>query len=245
MDQLFQAVAMGSAPAVLALLQARADPNDAMRVAADNPSMVQLLLDARADPTARFGEPLVNAIKAGCTESVRILLNAGADPSEGLYNASGTASVDIVQILIDAGACVTRGDNIAIQHAACGKNIAHMKLLIKHGADVTADNNSAVCHAIKVMDFYVVKLLLEHGADPSVNDHTPVKQIFKYGHGRMLTLLINHMHFHPEYRYAYDTNKGSLYIFTLVSGEIWCSGEADNAFIEAILPTLIRKKSAA
>lgn len=127
---------------------------EAMRGFSVNVDIVKALIDAGADannmnrPDA--ARPLVRAAAEGNVQVVHLLLKAGActhstseDKETALQAAVGSRNVDLIQILIDAGADVNapagpmRG-RTALQIAAEESNIQIVKLLLSHGADVNA-----------------------------------------------------------------------------------------------------------
>jgi ankyrin repeat protein len=148
------------------------------------------LLKAGADVNAiggQYGTPLQAAAWAEDMETVRILLNAGADVTSevaisGFYGtalqaAAAVESVEIVRELLDAGAAVNVSPahgtlGCALSAAACVENETEdgeiAKLLLEHGADVNFEggyHHLPLMSAAQVDNHAILESLLEHGAD--------------------------------------------------------------------------------
>lgn len=90
------------------------------------------------------------AIDAGQSKSVRLLLEAGANPNFGLcgtpplVTAAGEGRTEIAKMLIKAGAKIDAEDGSALRSAATCGHIEMVRLLIEAGANVNAyrDNTS-------------------------------------------------------------------------------------------------------
>ncbi|MGN6706571.1 MAG: ankyrin repeat domain-containing protein [Rhodanobacter sp.] len=144
-----------------------------------------LLLDAGADPDARWTDPdlphdplsvLYGAAGRNHDDALtRRLLQAGADPNdnESLYHATEIADSSIVRLLLEAGARVT-GCN-ALFRALDHEHPGTVRLLLAHGADPNepGPGGSPLLHAIRRRRSpATVGLLLDAGADPSAsNEH--------------------------------------------------------------------------
>jgi len=157
-------------------------------------SLVQLLIEAGADPNMRngFGDTvLATAASFGAPDAVlRLLLDAGADVhsrsergSTALMSAAAarTATPETLRILIEAGADVNaRSEHgwSALMYAATEATDHEMlRVLIDAGADVNArggfDNRTILMHAATLnSNPDVLTVLLEAGADPTVVDQT-------------------------------------------------------------------------
>ncbi|HEX5107208.1 MAG TPA: ankyrin repeat domain-containing protein [Vicinamibacterales bacterium] len=158
---LADAVKTGDRAAVRALLQKKADVNEAeadgttplhWAVRSDDLEMVRLLLSAGA--TARAGNrygvtPLQVAAVNGNAPVIELLLKSGADPNavlpEGetvLMTAARTGRVDALKVLLDAGADVSARERwfgeTPLIWAAAENHADAVRLLVERGADVNS-----------------------------------------------------------------------------------------------------------
>jgi ankyrin repeat protein len=143
-------------PVARALIQAGANVNatyqefftfDALECAVSNDSieMVQLLLEAGADPNLHNGSPALSPIRKACEKGnakiVRALLDAGAAVKFGtgfrlLTDAVEKSTPEIVQLLIDAGCNVNTRDQDTPLTAACRLAKAEIvPVLLANGAN--------------------------------------------------------------------------------------------------------------
>lgn len=148
----------------------------------------------------KFGDaydtfPLLGAAHAGCTRTMELLLDHGANPNihggyhagTALHLASSKGDIKIVKILLKKGALhdVEDGNGHPPLFLAIGKGDVEMvKLFIEHGADVDIHNaggKSALDHAISSSKQHkdnektteIVKFLLEQCVVATVRElHT-------------------------------------------------------------------------
>lgn len=140
------------------------------------------------DPTtvnstdARKTTPLIYAALFGNPESVRILLNAGADVDA--RNDTGLSALivaacnpEMARMLVDKGAGVNaktnQGRTPLIVAASCTGSFPTLKLLLAKGADVKAADgmgNTALLAAASYSGYDNVKLLIDAGSDVDAKD---------------------------------------------------------------------------
>jgi ankyrin repeat protein len=131
------------------------DPNLTFEVAEKS-------LQDGADPNARGGLPLKNAVKANNKELVQLLLQKGAMPNITDQNSSDTA----------------------ISNA---EDLEMIKILVNAGASL----NSSVFRKVS-SDPEAVKYLLEAGMDPSFDRSFPFRQAAKSGNVEAMDLLLKY-----------------------------------------------------
>lgn len=118
-------------------------------IEANNLALVKELIANESDVEQidRYGEtPLGIATDLGCTEIVKVLLEAGAYPEWGSWTTPLQAScyygyIDIVKLLIKAGADVNlklENENTALMTAAARGHFEIVQILVENKADVNA-----------------------------------------------------------------------------------------------------------
>jgi ankyrin repeat protein len=144
--------------------------------------------------------PIVLGIQMSQVESVRMLIQCGADVNvtptykcaPPLLFAAQNNHTALVQALLDAGADPnkpTDSQQTALYRAASLNNETTVRALLDKGADVNSvdkDGSTALHIAANNNCFKVVALLLEHGANPSdrtCNGHAPIH--YAAGHGNL------------------------------------------------------------
>lgn len=152
-----------------------------------NAAMIELLLDAGADPNLSEPDgrtPLMVASKTGKSEAVRTLLTRGArvDDKEhaqaqtALMWAAAEGHADVVRQLVRAGAQLeakSKGGFTALHFAARQGKIDVLRALIELGAGVNGgigsdgDGPSALALAVTNLHFELGAVLLQAGADPN------------------------------------------------------------------------------
>lgn len=75
---------------------------------------------------------------------------------------------EVVKALLDAGADVHAGDDMALRWAAESGCLEAVKILLDAGADVHAGKDQALCSAANRGNTKIIKMLLDAGADTSI-----------------------------------------------------------------------------
>jgi ankyrin repeat protein len=156
------------------------------------PETVAVLLEAGAvaqSPDDPYGKsPLMQASWYGPVESVRLLLDAGADPNAldqsnetALHYGALSQSTEIVAALLDAGADATVIGEILLQSplhiAAPRENAEIVRLLIAAGSAIEAvdsDGETPLSRAAMVGNVANAAALIDAGADPDGGKNIPI-----------------------------------------------------------------------
>lgn len=150
---------------------------------------------------------LLYAVQNKCEESVKKLLECGADVTIGascyffhmtpLKSAAFYGYQRILKILLDAGAPVDeseRGGTTALILATFKNNNKCIKELVKAGANVNLSTDYG-CTALSITHQYTsAMILIESGADPNIKDDfgfTPVLSACNVGNSKLLQVLID------------------------------------------------------
>ncbi|KPM35737.1 hypothetical protein AK830_g10834 [Neonectria ditissima] len=125
----------------------------------------------------------------------------GAQYGNALTAAAYDGSLDTLKLLLDAGAEVNSSDGWAIQAAAEEGHEEVVTELLNRGADVNAaaeddrfSSRTALYGASQAGRREIVELLLQHGADPNMsggNDTPPIISAAVLGQAEILSLLID------------------------------------------------------
>ena len=130
-------------------------------------------------------------------ESEMIAKEMGFEPhpcfaamDKALWKAARGGDIDIVEILLAAGADVRTWDDQPLRYAAVNGYADIVKLLLEYGADIHVYRDSALRIAAIKGYFEIVKILLEYGADANNgsliaaaghNNADIVKLLLEYG----------------------------------------------------------------
>lgn len=156
-------------------------------IAMDSLERARRAIGQGADPNAVAGAeqrfPLASAVLADRSAMVKLLLRAGADPSQRdtagrtpLIMAASVGSVEIAKALLARGATVDAYDRrgtTALMEAARNRHSELVDLLIRHGAlPDRQDRNgeTALMMAAAAGDYASVDCLMRAGADPDLRD---------------------------------------------------------------------------
>ncbi|MDE0200553.1 MAG: ankyrin repeat domain-containing protein [Caldilineaceae bacterium] len=231
---LHEAVEEGNAEIVQILVDAGADieaegfmDQTPLSLAAEEGAseIMQILLGQGADNGTQEGEDkqapaigseaLFTAIEKGDVETVRLLVEAGADvnAAEGfggntpLHEAVEEGNAEIVQILVDAGADIEAEgfmDQTPLSLAAEEGASEIMQILLGQGADngtqegedkqAPAIGSEALFTAIEKGDVEMVRILVEAGADINAADgfggNTPLHEAVEQGDAEIVRILV-------------------------------------------------------
>ena len=170
-------------------------------------ALVALLACAPASAAARAADPgLIEAVKAGEVETVRALLDGGADvdapASDGataLHWAVHRDDAGLVDLLLEAGADVTVANRYGVQPialAAENGSAAILDKLLRAGADANAalpGGETALMTAARTGYPDTLRALIAHGADVNARDathgQTPLMWAAARGHARAVHVL--------------------------------------------------------
>lgn len=190
--------------------------------------MVQLLLEAGADTSTQASEygdltPLRLAAKRGMSSIVDILVAGGAavdyeerdplmydladeggeeppdEPATALCLAATENHVDIVNVLLDAGADINADRGSVLTGAASKGNDEIVRLLIRRGAaiDPPNDEDSPLWWAASSNKLSTVAILVEEGALvnrvlPNLPQRTAIQAAQYYGNDDVVRFLRSH-----------------------------------------------------
>ncbi len=183
---LIQAALYSDAEMVRLLIERKADVNaankdgvTALMLGAGDLEKVRLLVKqgAKVDARSELGRTplLIAATYAGNSKTVQLLLGAGAKATEQdnfhetpLTSAAKRGDVEMVEILIKAGADVNAGGRPPLVWAAEEGNAETIAALLAHGAGEQAGIvNAALFSAAVRGPAEAVRLLLDKGGDPN------------------------------------------------------------------------------
>ena len=137
---------------------------------------------------------LMGVAEYGHLEVVKLLLTAGADVhalnNYALRWAATNGHTEVVELLLAAGADVHALNNYALRWAATNGHTEVVELLLAAGADVHADNDQALRMAAANGHTEVVKLLLKAGANLHAGDNYALRFAAEYGHTEIVKLLL-------------------------------------------------------
>ena len=142
-------------------------------------------------------EVLVDAARVGAVKIVRWALEHGADV-HGNVHADGDKAlriavlyghIEVVKVLLEAGADVHAYNDKALRFAAERGHVEVVKVLLEAGADVHAYDDWALRWAAGEGHVEVVKVLLKAGANAHANDDVALQWAADNGHVEVVKLL--------------------------------------------------------
>jgi uncharacterized protein len=158
--------------------------------------ILSLLLEHKADPnlTVQGGKSTLYYVTiAGNLEAVKLLIAHGAKVntpvSHPLAGAAANGHLDIVKVLLEAGASV-KGHH-AFQYAASQGHIDIIQTLLDAGADINEDAE-ALTYAVINGHTETVRVLIERGVDVNAIKSTiqpPLAMAEKLGHEEIARML--------------------------------------------------------
>ncbi|THC99507.1 hypothetical protein EYZ11_001056 [Aspergillus tanneri] len=169
--------------------------------------------DYEADRHLRMS--LCRAAEHGLTTIVKLLLNAGVPPDalrfstsepSALYRAARAGHRDVVDLLVKAGADISRQYRISLREergytalyiAARGGHVTVIDCLINSGAPVSfqgAEGHTALHAAVRSGHTAAVEFLINAGAAVSIQANsgaTPLHYAARYNRSQVVKLLLN------------------------------------------------------
>ncbi|GFN79422.1 ankyrin repeat-containing domain [Plakobranchus ocellatus] len=138
--------------------------------------LVEVLLHAGSDPNVKGGQPLEIVVGTRSVETLKLLIESGADVQRGAYlaQASEMDLIDMMKILNNYGADVNKTNNLGMTplQAACFcrfSSAESVRLLLSWGANVQAFSSTretALHYACAARSLDKMRLLLAYGAHP-------------------------------------------------------------------------------
>ena len=155
---------------------------------------------------------LVKAVHKGDTDTIKLLLEHGADiePRDNnfrtplMYVAARWGNAEIVALLLGHGANIDTRDSdffTPLMHAARWGNAGTVKLLFELGANIEAEDNdgkTALIHAARQGSTETAELLIERGARIEAEDNDGKTALMhmihaaRWGNTKIVELLLEH-----------------------------------------------------
>jgi ankyrin repeat protein len=185
--------------------------------------MAQLLMDNDVDFSKHCYSGMCIAAYQGNIAMIKFLLSnvdiGDETVSHLMYNAAGSGSMELLQLLVDAGADASADESAALFAASNGDHPAAVELLLEEGADIAARGNIAVRTAARE------------------------------GYSEVIAILVAASSVHPGVRYYNDggtvyilhAGEGES---NVPGYSIFCTGKVNYEFINRFLENTARKKSA-
>ena len=176
-------------------------PNEALLVAARAgfaPAVKFLVsLGANPKPENLDDEPLWRAAISGHTETVKALLDSGADihanEDFSLIVAAEFGHIETVIVLLDGGADIHAKNDSALHWAARSGHTEIVALLVDRGADIHANDDDALRWAVFNGHTETVTLLLARGANPHASNDESLRIAMRNEHPEIISILQSYM----------------------------------------------------
>ena len=142
-----------------------------------------------------INKQFIKASERGYLSIIKLLIELGADIHTGndiaIVNASHGGNLPLVKLLIDFGANIHIQYNQIIVIASAQGHLSVVKLLIENGIDIHIDNDRAIVWASQQGHLSVVKLLIDSGANVHAQDNRSLILASGRGHLSVVKLLID------------------------------------------------------
>ena len=143
-----------------------------------------------ADPNAKAGVPLQNAVKEDNYEKTEILIKKGAHPNIGGC-IKGAKNLKMIKLLVDNGSDITNDVFTSIV-----KDYEAVEYVLKAGVDPNFEQGMPLRSAAKLITDNPIKtmdLLIKYGARISERRYMVVKWACEFGRPDILEFLLNKM----------------------------------------------------
>ncbi|KAJ3310414.1 hypothetical protein HDU93_005379 [Gonapodya sp. JEL0774] len=144
-----------------------------------------MLLQHGADVNALDGRALVEGIRSGQEQLVRLLLDNGADVHAGndrvVWMAAHYRRTEIVLLLLSRGADACGWDSSAVDQAVANGDMACLRLLLDHGARI---RKTLLMAAVTTEHVEIIQLLLERAGSLFAEDRN-------FGSARAMALFLS------------------------------------------------------
>jgi hypothetical protein len=156
--------------------------------------MASYLIDCGADIRSDDERALSVAARAGRVETVRMLLDRGADIMAPVAlgvtrgellagRAVARGNAEMLALLLERGVLLPReGAGLLLESAALAGNLQMVELLLASGADASAAGAQALSAAAAKGHVQIVQLLLDAGANPRAGNHEALRRAMRADH---------------------------------------------------------------
>jgi ankyrin repeat protein len=148
---------------------------------------VRSLITAGADVDAKWGD-----VYNENEEDPTVLIRKGRITSTPLWHAVDSGNIEVVKLLVEAGADVNAGSWPPLCQAVDEKDTAIAEYLIDHGANVDYPKDWGPLQEAATFSIEMVKLLLARGANVNGGLQPTIHAGIRSGHRDIVELLIQH-----------------------------------------------------